>query len=174
MSATADMQVIETDRLVLRPPKASDKDAYIDFFLSDRATYVGQASNRYQAWKTFAMEAGHWFLHGWGPWVVTRKGSDQAIGSVGPWHPEDFPERELGWLAFAGTEGQGIAFEAAIAARAHDYRTHGAQTLVSYIDPENERSIRLAERLGAVRDDAAARPDPIDLVYRHPSPEVRK
>ncbi|MCP4820480.1 MAG: GNAT family N-acetyltransferase, partial [Shimia sp.] len=42
----------------------------------------------------------------------------------------------------------------------------------SYIDPPNAPSIRLAEKLGAVRDDTAARPDPNDLVYRH-MPEAR-
>ena len=163
---------LETEHLVLRPPQAADGEAYVDFFLSDRARYVGgQAANRYQAWKTFAMEAGHWHLYGYGPWAVTRKGSDIAIGSVGCWHPDGFPERELGWIVWGDAEGTGIAFEAATAARAHDYRAHGVTTLVSYIDPRNARSIRLAERLGAVLDPNAVSSDPEDLVYRHPSPQ---
>ncbi|MEZ5884221.1 MAG: hypothetical protein R3D53_10315 [Paracoccaceae bacterium] len=41
------------------------------------------------------------------------------------------------------------------------------ETLVSYVDPGNDRSRRLAERLGAARDEKAARQDPQDLVYRH-------
>ncbi|MCH2169093.1 MAG: GNAT family N-acetyltransferase, partial [Oceanicola sp.] len=41
------------------------------------------------------------------------------------------------------------------------------ETLVSYVDPRNERSSRLAERLGATLDAEAPRPDPLDLVYRH-------
>ncbi len=47
------------------------------------------------------------------------------------------------------------------------------RTLVSYIDPRNERSIRLAERLGARLDPRAAQPedDPC-LVFRHPGPEA--
>jgi RimJ/RimL family protein N-acetyltransferase len=40
-------------------------------------------------------------------------------------------------------------------------------TLVSYCDPANERSIAVAERLGAVRDDLAPRQDPEDVVFRH-------
>ena len=43
-------------------------------------------------------------------------------------------------------------------------------TLVSYIDPENHRSARLAERLGATLDHKAPRNDPRDLVYRHFGP----
>lgn len=163
--------VLETDRLVLRPPRAEDKDAYVAFFLSDRARYVGRAASRYHAWKTFAMEAGHWALHGFGPWVVTRRGDDRALGTVGCWHPDGFPERELGWVIFDG-EGQGFAHEAAIAARAYDYEQFATRTLVSYIDPGNARSVRLAERLGAVVDRNAVGPDPGDLVYRHPGPEA--
>ncbi|MEL7026999.1 MAG: GNAT family N-acetyltransferase, partial [Pseudomonadota bacterium] len=48
----------------------------------------------------------------------------------------------------------------------------GLSTLVSYIDPENARSIALAERLGAVRDDEAEKPEDNPLVYRHPTPEA--
>lgn len=163
---------LETERLILRQHKPQDATTYVAFFLSDRARYVGQCKTPYAAWKNFAMEAGHWFLHGYGPWVVTRKGSDDAIGSIGCWHPKSFHERELGWLLWDDAEGQGLAFEAAQAARAHDYSAHGVKTLVSYIDPANARSIRLAERLGAVLDPDATSSDPQDLVYRHPGPEA--
>ncbi|MNL85118.1 hypothetical protein D3C87_2133150 [compost metagenome] len=48
----------------------------------------------------------------------------------------------------------------------------GLKTLVSYIAPPNVRSIRLAERLGAVPDVTAERQagDEDDLVFRHPAP----
>ena len=45
-------------------------------------------------------------------------------------------------------------------------------TLVSYIDPANKKSCKLAENLGAVIDTEAARPDVGDLVYRHPLDEL--
>jgi RimJ/RimL family protein N-acetyltransferase len=41
------------------------------------------------------------------------------------------------------------------------------ETLVSYVDPENHRSMAVAERLGAVRDDSARPQDVGDVVYRH-------
>ena len=161
-------RTLETQRLVLRPPQAGDAEVCIAFYLSERSKYVmGGARTRYAAWKTFAMEAGHWFLHGYGPWVVTLKGSNDALGTVGSWHPAEFPERELGWVLFSH-EGEGIAYEAAVAARLDDYQTFGVGPLVSYIDPANTRSIALAERMGAVLDTDADRADPEDLVYRHP------
>ena len=42
---------------------------------------------------------------------------------------------------------------------------------VSYLDPKNLDSIRLAERLGAKKDKEAATVDGHDVVYRHPTPE---
>lgn len=171
MLTPPDMTRIETERLILRPPEARDLDGYLSFITSDRARHVGRESSRFEGWKCFAAEAGHWMLHGFGPWVVTMKGQNESLGHVGVWHPEKFPERELGWLIWAEAEGKSIAYEAAVAARAHDYRFHGSTTLVSYIDKANARSIRLAERLGARIDPSAAALDPEDLVYRHPGPE---
>lgn len=163
------MRTLETQRLILRQPQPRDQGAYATFFLSDRARFVQQASSRFNAWKIFAAEIGHWAMYGYGPWVVTEKGSDQAIGSVGSWHPDGFPERELGWLMFTH-EGYGYAFEAAAAARLDDYRTHDVGPLVSYIHRDNTRSIALAERLGAWRDNDAPNGDPEnDYVYRHPA-----
>ena len=103
---------------------------------------------------------------------MTRKGDDTAIGMTGPWSPADWPENELGWTMWdPALEGTGIMFEAAAAGRNHAFNALGWVTAVSYIHKDNQRSVRLAERLGAVRDDACARPHPEDLVYRHtPAP----
>ncbi|MEM9138757.1 MAG: GNAT family N-acetyltransferase [Pseudomonadota bacterium] len=163
---------LETERLILRPPKPQDLDGYLTFITSERAEYVGRKKTRFAGWKAFSAEAGHWTLYGYGPWAVTLKGSDTSVGHVGVWHPEGFPERELGWLLWDGAEGRGIAYEAAIAARDHDYDTHGTKTLVSYIDKRNARSIALAERLGAVLDEAAAPLDPGTITYRHTASEA--
>ena len=168
---TSDFPVIITERLILRRPKAQDLDSYLTFITSERAQYVGRENSRFEGWKCFAAEAGHWALNGFGPWAVTVKGSDTSVGQIGVWHPAGFPERELGWLVWSEAEGKGIAFEAAEAARDYDFRVNGTKSLVSYIDPANTRSIALAERLGAVLDKDAQALDPADLVYRHHAPE---
>jgi RimJ/RimL family protein N-acetyltransferase len=68
-------------------------------------------------------------------------------------------------------EGKGLAHEAALAVRGWAYGSRGLGALVSYIDPGNARSIRLAERLGARRDDEAPKPEgEVCVTYRHPSP----
>ena len=48
--------------------------------------------------------------------------------------------------------GKGFASEAAERARAHGYRTLKLARLVSYIDPGNTASQRVAEKLGARRE----------------------
>jgi RimJ/RimL family protein N-acetyltransferase len=114
-------------------------------------------------------------LRGYGLFIIEAKGDPTPLGMCGPWHPIDWPEPELAWSIWSpAAEGRGIMFEAVTAARSHAFGPLGWDTAVSYIDPANARSIALAERLGAVRDAAAPRLDPADLVYRHPNPAVRR
>ena len=71
-------------------------------------------------------------------------------------------------------EGKGFAFEAARAARRYAYQIAGWRAAFSVIAPDNLRSIRLAERLGATvdREVGADDADGPALVYRHPAPEA--
>ncbi len=164
--------IVETERLVLRAPASRDVDAYIAAHDEERAQWMGGHSGRDAAWRAFSAITGHWALRGFGLWAVTRKGSEAILGTVGCWYPEGWPEREIGWFIFPPAEGLGLAREAALAARDFAYSRLGWATAVSYIHPKNARSIALAERLGAVRDDKAARPKPElgTLVFRHPAP----
>jgi RimJ/RimL family protein N-acetyltransferase len=164
--------VLHTDRLTLCAPGPQDWQAFHDFLLSDRAEHVRAPDlDRGKAWRAFGHVVGHWVLRGFGLFVFCLRGTDRGIGMAGPWFPEPWPEPEIAWSVWDGTaEGRGFAAEAAGAARDHAFRDLGWTTAVSYIDPANTRSIRLAERLGAVRDDSAATPFPGEptLVYRHP------
>jgi len=90
-----------------------------------------------------------------------------CLGQVGINAGPLFPECELGWMVFPQSEGQGIAFEAAKALRNWAQSEGALPTLVSYVDPDNARSRRLAERLGAVQDETAKKQDETDIVYRH-------
>ncbi|MEO1677685.1 MAG: GNAT family N-acetyltransferase [Pseudomonadota bacterium] len=160
---------LETERLRMRAPIAKDWPAYRDLMTSERAKYLGGPHTPGRAYKEFSVEIAHWVIHGAGPWMLCLKGTDDAIGLVGPYHPEGWPEREIGWMIFEGGEGHGYAFEAAVASRHWAYTEGGWESAVSYIGQGNTRSIALAERLGAVLDEAATPLDPGDLVYRHPS-----
>lgn len=79
-------------------------------------------------------------------------------------------QAEIAWIIWPDVAGRGYALEATHRVRQYFYDTLHWQTAVSYIDPKNLDSIRLAERLGATKDTGAATIDGNDAVYRHPSP----
>lgn len=170
--------VIETERLTMRAPQAEDYPHWESFAVSERARYIGGPYTEKTAWRAFGYVIGHWVLHGWGSFVFTLKKDTKALGLTGPWFPKGWPEKELGWTIWHDDlEGTGLMYEAACAGRDYAFGTLGWPTAVSYIDEPNRRSIALAERLGASRDDAAPGPAVDDektvLVYRHPNPRAQ-
>lgn len=168
-----DIPVIETARLLLRAPAARDFEAYAAFRGSDRARMLGGPFTRGQAFSQFAALIGHWELRGFGRWIAADIDTDAALGVVGILYPEGWPEPELAWSLFEWSEGRGLAFEAAGAARAHAYDRLGMTTLISLVAADNPRSEALARRLGARPDGNADIPGhgPVP-VWRHPGPEV--
>ena len=158
---------LSTDRLTLRPRTRADFDAFAAFYQTDRSRHVGGPLPAARVWYGFMAEVGYWATDGFGGWAVERRADGALIGEVCIQHPPFFPEVELGWTLLDGFEGHGYATEAAEAARDWAFGTRGLSTLVSYIDPENARSIAVAERLGATRDSQARAMDPEDFVYRH-------
>ncbi len=167
--------VIDTPRTRLRPHVMADADAFWDFFQTDRAQYTSAPDNRTHAWYGFASEVGSWDLVGHGGWAIeTQDGA--LLGQVAITQPPHFPELEIGWLLFdPAYEGQGYMREAAHAALDWAWANLPIETLVSYIDPANDRSIALATRLGAVHDPAAPLPEgetaEETAVYRHARPD---
>jgi len=163
---------IQTARLTLRAPCARDYPAWQSFAGSPRAQFIGGPFDPAGAWRAFGHAIGHWVLRGFGSFVFTFRDNETPIGMAGPWYPADWPEPEIGWTIWSPEhEGRGLAREAATAARDFAYTTLGWTTAVSYIDHGNDRSIALAERLGARPDPDAAFPgDRPCHVYRHTGP----
>lgn len=172
MSGEPVIPTIETERLRLRAFREADLDALAAFFADEEASrFVGGVQPRDNAWRLLAMHLGHWRLRGYGQFCVADKASDAYLGWCGVWCPEGWREPELGYAFVRAAQGRGLATEAARAVREFAYRTLGLTTLVSYIDPENRPSQRLAERLGARREEGRfdLRGSPVET-WRHPSP----
>lgn len=159
---------ILTPRLRLRPMRREDWPAYRAMMESPRACFMGGPFGLPAAWGMFCADYALWDLFGTGALMIDDRQSGETLGQVAVNQSPLFPEPELGWMLYPSGEGRGAAFEAAAALRDWAQRERGLRGLVSYIDRGNQRSIRLAERLGARLDPHAPRPDPEDLVYRHP------
>lgn len=140
----------ETERLLLRQWSADDFEAFADYYSQEEtARYVGGVSDRDQAWRRFASLIGHWSLRGYGYWAVEEKETGRFVGCVGLWRSAGWPELELGYWVVPEMQGKGYASEAGAEARDFAFEVLGAESLVSYIDPGNEPSKRVAEKLGA-------------------------
>lgn len=172
---------LETGRLILRAPRQEDFGPFMDFLETDRSRFVGGPTERRNSMRGFGHVAGLWVTRGYSLFVIARnEAPDQPIGMAGPWYPELWPELEFGWSLWdVAAEGQGYVTEAMRALLPWAWEATGAETAVSYIDANNDRSIRVAEALGASRDAEATAalnapgavfhdPDGPDvLVFRH-------
>jgi len=142
--------ILETDRLILRAPIQADLEGWARFTGDAQSmTYLGGALSRAEAWRALASVAGSWRLLGFGPFSVIEKASGQWIGRAGPWFPEGWPDREVGWMFLTEARGQGYATEAAAACLDFVFETLGWERVIHVIDPRNVASQRVAERVGS-------------------------
>jgi RimJ/RimL family protein N-acetyltransferase len=148
---SAGLPVIETARLRLRAPRLTDFDAWAEILTGPAAPHLGGPFDRDDAFTEFAATCGLWLLRGHGVWTVETKTGGEPLGFVLIGFEPGDQEPELGYLFRASAEGQGFATEAAAALRDYAFDVLGFKRLVSYIDPQNPRSTRVAERLGASR-----------------------
>lgn len=166
-----DIPVLETRRLSLRGPDPQDYPNFKATFASYRSRFMGGPLNPYETWMLYAAEIGHWEIRGFGMWMIHDKVTDETYGMAGGWQPAKWPEREIAWIIWPDKAGHGFALEATHACRGYFY-AQGWDGAVSYLDPMDLNSIRLAERLGAVKDKEAATVAGDDVVYRHPAPDA--
>ena len=158
---------LTTKRLTLRPMRHGDFPAYAALMASPRAVYMGGPYDTAAAWGLFCHDAACWALFGHGALMLDRRDTGETVGQVGLNAGPLFPETELGWMLYAGHEGQGYATEGAARLRDWAFASLPFDSLVSYTHPANDASKAVALRLGALRDDTAPRQDPEDCVFRH-------
>ena len=169
-SIAAMVPVLTTARLTLRAPRVEDFASAREILCSDRARYMNGPLDRKVAWTEFSSMLSSWMLYGHGGWAIVDKATGDVHGFVMiGLEPGDY-EVELGYCVREEAEGKGIAFEATSAARDWAWQALELPTLVSYIDTENERSIALAQRLGAYDD--SPHDWTMGKIFRHPNPEA--
>jgi RimJ/RimL family protein N-acetyltransferase len=178
-----------TDRLCLRAPAPHDAEALYDLFADEevmRGLNREPVSDVEDARAMIEEGMAGWRADGLGPFLLQTRGTDRLlVGQAGlmifdtrGWTPSTCAQAgghaqpELGWALIRAHWGRGYATEAAAAIRdwARESRSVGA--LVSLISPDNARSQRVAERLGATPAETVT---PLHtrrqtVVWRHPRP----
>ncbi|HLI66980.1 MAG TPA: GNAT family N-acetyltransferase [Caulobacteraceae bacterium] len=154
--------VLETPRLLLRPPVAEDFEGWAAMMADEASRFIGGPQPRAVAWRGFMSVAGAWAMSGHGMFSVIEKDSGRWIGRVGPWVPEGWPGTEVGWGLVKDAYGQGYATEAAVATIDWAFDTLGWTDVIHCIDPANVASQRVAERLGSTNRGPGKLPPPFD------------
>ena len=154
---------IETDRLILRPPRAEDFPSWIAFQGDVEVTkYLGGVQGPALTWRSMCAMTGAWTIEGFSMFSVIEKTSGKWIGRLGPWRPHGWPGTEVGWGLVRDAWGKGYATEGAAAAIDYAVDILGWEEIIHTILPENAASIRVAERLGSRYLRQAATPPPFE------------
>ncbi|HTS02207.1 MAG TPA: GNAT family N-acetyltransferase [Thermoanaerobaculia bacterium] len=161
------MTELLTGRLRLRPFRASDFDAHAAISADPEVMrYIrAGALSRVDAWWQMARYVGHWQLRGYGLWAVVERASEGVIGHLGFLDPEGGHGFEMGWALARHAWGKGYALEGTRAAVHHAFTALQRDHIACVIRPENARSIRLAERLGATLEEEIEESGARLLVY---------
>lgn len=144
------LPVVETGRLILRPPKAEDFAPWAAFMLDEKAAkFLGGVQPPPIAWRSLCVMAGSWALYGFAMFSVVEKASGRWIGRLGPWQPDGWPGSEVGWGLVPTAWGKGYATEGATAAIDWAFAKLGWTEVIHCIDPKNTPSQKVARRLGS-------------------------
>ncbi len=148
------MTELLTERLRLRPFRPDDFEAHASICADPEVMrYIrAGALSRVDAWWQMARYMGHWQIRGYGLWAVVERSTDALVGHLGFLDPEGGHGFEMGWALARAAWGKGYALEGTRAAIHYGFTVLGRERIACLIRPENARSIRLAERLGAKLD----------------------
>jgi RimJ/RimL family protein N-acetyltransferase len=157
---------LDTDRLCLRMPTSQDAEDLYELF-ADAEVMRGLGKEPVSAVEEVRAMIegmiGGWRTDGLGAFILETAATDrQVVGQAGlmifdtrDWTPSTWTtagshaQPELGWALTRTHWGHGYATEAAAAIRNWAYERPKIDRLVSLISPDNIRSQRVAERLGA-------------------------
>ena len=142
--------IIETERLVLRPPQREDFEPWAAMMADEEvARYIGGMQSRSSVWRGLMCMAGAWELEGFAMFSVVEKSSGRWIGRLGPWMPDGWPGTEIGWSIVRDAWGKGYATEGSIGATDWAFDNLGWTEVIHTINSANAASKAVAQRLGS-------------------------
>jgi [ribosomal protein S5]-alanine N-acetyltransferase len=154
-TAPSPLPTLETARLRLRPYRADDARAIFAVYSDPQVTRYWS----FPAWTDLAQA--HAYLAQRQAleapsvlaWAVADRASDQLVGTTTLFSLNG-PQRraEIGYSLARSQHGRGLAAEALRAAIAHAFAALALERIEADVDPRNEKSWQLLERLGFRRE----------------------
>lgn len=140
---------IETERLRLRPLKATDKQSFIAMYIDE--DMMALWPKIYTIDEAEAVQN----RNKNDPFVlaITEKDNDDFIGYISLKKREEKPDvnyHEIGWLIWKTYQGKGYATEAAKAFLEYIRYTHNINEVIAITSKQHYASIRIMEKLGMV------------------------
>jgi len=142
--------LINTDRLKIRQVRAEDRE---DIYRYRSLPEV----NRYESFHPEDLEAVDEFIKKsetninipdtWFPLAITLKGKDILIGDIGLHFLQDIAQVEIGYALGPVFQGKGYAEEAVRGVLKYLFKDLRKHRVIASVDPDNERSIHLLEKL---------------------------
>lgn len=161
------MDMIETDRLILRRFTLDDLDAF-SLINADPVgmRYIGSGvpQSKEQTRERLAAILNHWRCHGFGLLAVVYKDNSAMIGFCGLQFLDNTDEIEVGYRLARSYWGRGIATEAAAASLMYGFCELRLDRIVAVVHPDNLASQRLLEKIG-LRYEKEAHYYNIDVKY---------
>jgi RimJ/RimL family protein N-acetyltransferase len=161
--------LLETERLRM-PPLGREHTAALAEIYADPevARYIGgarlSADGTREQVELFADE---WRTRGYGQSAAILKATGELVGRIGLHYWPEWDEVELGYVLRASAQGQGLAREGSLAWIDYAFAELGVHHLIAVIDPDNDASLRLAQRLGFVADRRDVTPRGVEVeIYR--------
>jgi RimJ/RimL family protein N-acetyltransferase len=144
------MQILETDRLVLRQLTRDDTDDLYEILSDPEAMrYYPAPFTREQTIGWIDWNLRNYTQYSFGLWAVVRKDDGLVLGDCGlTMQPvEGQQEVEIGYHLKRAVWGNGYATEAALACRDYALTVFNAPRVVSIVHPQNMPSRRVAARV---------------------------
>ena len=162
------MNILETERLLIR--QLSVEDAPFICQLLNEPSFIqniGDRGVRTSADAEKYIENGpvaSYVRNGFGLCLVTLKESGESIGMCGLIKREALEDVDIGYAFLPKFWSKGYAFEAVQAFKQYAGEVIGLTRLVAIVDPNNQGSIRVLEKLGmAFEKLVRLSPEDIDL-----------
>lgn len=160
---------LETERLRLRRYRQADlEDLHAMFSDPEHMRWYPETFPREGTQEWLDRQIAGYRDRGWALLIVEDRETGEFLGTAGPalLLVEGVEEIEIGWHTRPGRKGEGIAPEAATAARDWAFANLEVDHLISLVRPENRSSARVAEKIGMQVDREVDHKGLRHLVYR--------